>query len=271
MKVKKYFISTGFLACILLAGCSKEDTVTPLTGTPVAGTTTINPTWTFDKAHSNIRWETDYYDFSDTKLVGRFNNFSFSPKFEFNETDLSKCAINAWVQLSSFDSGEPGRDGPGKCGRSFLGVTYLDTFKTVVNPASDTAWFHGTSVMKSGTGYVVHGTFGLNRYRTPSGNADGLRITKPVIMYMNYNGMKDFDSNLDGINDRFRASFTGTFVFNRSEYMDTTSTIQWVPIPSPADQVGNVIAVNNKTYGVWTKVVGDEMSVTLNMQFYKDH
>ncbi|TAL60965.1 MAG: hypothetical protein EPN85_06075 [Bacteroidetes bacterium] len=271
MKTKKIFLVSGFLATVLHIGCNKEDTITPLSGMPVAGTGNINATWTFDKPHSNLRWETDYYDYSNTKLVGRFNNFNFTPKFEFNESDLSKCSVNAWVQLSSFDSGEPGRDGPGKCGRSYLGVTYLDTIKTIVDPLSDTAWFRSASVVRSGTGYVVHGTFGFNRYRAPSGYPDGTRITKPVTMYMSYNGMMDFDTNGDGLYDRYRASLTGNFVFNRSDYVDITSSIQWVPVPSPADQVGNVVAANNKTYGVWTKVVGDEMSLTLNMQFYKDH
>ncbi len=271
MKIIVSLFSLLLVAATLFPGCSKDDVITPVTGTPVPGNGAIDATWTFDKPHSNLTWETNYYDYSNTKLVGRFNNYNFSPKFAFNESDLSKCVINAWIQLSSFDSGEPGRDGPGKCGRSYLGVTYLDTIKTIVDPLSDTAWFKSTSVVRSGTGYVVHGTFSFNRYRAPSGNPDGLRISKPAMMYVSYNGMMDFDTDGDGLTDRYRSSLTGSFVFNRSEHMDTASTIQWVPVPSPADQVGNVVAANNKTYGVWTKVVGDEMRITLNMQFYKNH
>ena len=175
------------------------------------------------------------------------------------------------MQLSTFDSGEPGRDGPGKCGRSYLGVTYQDTLKTIVDPLSDTAWFRSTSFVKSGTGYVVKGTFSFNRYRAPSGYPDGTPISKPVTLYLSYNGMKDFDTNGDGMNDRYYASFIGKFSFNRSDYMDQNSTIQWVPVPSLPDAAGNIIASTNKTYGVWSKSVANEMSLTMNMQFYKDH
>lgn len=263
-----------FLLLLAAGGmrCKKADVVTPLDGTPVAGTVNVTASWIFDKAHSNLRWETDYYDYSNAKLVGRFNNFNFSPKFVFDEANLSSCVIHAWVQLSTFDSGEPGRDGPGKCGRSFLGVTYLDSAKTVVDPLSDTAWFRSTSVTKSGTGYAVKGNFTLNRYRTPSGFADGTPITKEVTMYLKSEGMKDFDTNGDGIPDRLRASFTGNFTFNRSDFMDTKAAIQWVPyVFHPADSIGNISAANNKTYGAWSKNVADEMSITMNMQFYKDH
>ena len=271
MKTKIISVAFFLLSVTVIIRCKKEDVVTPLTGAPVQGTANINATWTFDKPHSNLRWETDYYNYSETKLVGRFNNFNFSPKFAFDESTLSNCSINAFVQLSTFDTGEPGRDGPGKCGRSYLGVTYLDTLKTIVDPASDTAWFRSTSVVKSGTGYVVKGTFSFNRYRAPSGNPDGTPVTKPITMFLTYSGMKDFDTNGDGMNDRYYASFIGTFTFIRSDFMDNSSTVQWVPVPSMSDAVGNTIAVNNKTYGVWSKSVGDEMSLTMNMQFYKDH
>lgn len=272
--MKPQFIFTTCLTTILLMAvrCKKEDVVTQLSGNAVGGTVNITPSWIFDKMHSNLRWETNYYDYSNAKLMGRFNNFNFNPKFVFNETNLSNCSINAWVQLSSFDSGEPGRDGPGKCGRSFLGVTYLDSAKTIVDPLSDTAWFRSTSVIKSGNGYVVKGNFTFNRYRPPSGFPDGTPITKEVIMYLKLEGIKDFDTDGDAIPDRLRASFTGKFSFNRSDFMDTNAVVQWVPyVFSPSDSVGNIIAANNKTYGAWSKNVADEMNIFMNIQFYKDH
>lgn len=272
MKIQLIF--RAYLAAILLivVRCKKEDVVTPLDGTPVTGTAQITASWIFDKTHSNLRWETNYYDYSNAKLVGRFNNFNFNPKFVFDEANLSNCSIHAWVQLSSFDSGEPGRDGPGKCGRSFLGVTYLDSAKTVVDPSSDTAWFRSISVTKSGTGYAVKGNFTFNRYRPPSGFPDGTPITKEVIMYLKLEGIKDFDTDGDAIPDRLRASFTGKFSFKRSDFMDTNAVVQWVPyVFSPIDSVGNIIAANNKTYGAWSKHVADKVDIFMNMHFYKDH
>ena len=264
-------ISLSILLVSVLAFACKKDKVTKIEETPVTGNGNVDVSWTFDKAHSNVNWESKYLDYSTGMLTGRFNNFNFNPKLIFNEADPGLCKINAWVQLSSVDSGEPGRDGAGKCLRSYMGVTYLDTNKTIVDPASDTAWFNSTSVKRSGTGYVVFGNLRFNRYRAPGGFPDGTKIIKPAAMYLTYNGTGDFDNNGDNINDRYRASFSARLTFRRSDFMDTNSTVQWVPVPSLADQTGNTTAANNKTYGVWTTNVADQMSFSFNAQFYKDH
>jgi len=270
------YIFLGFSAIIAsviitITSCAKKDEVIKLTGEPISGNGLVDNSWTFDKAHSNVNWETNYLNYSSGKLTGGFDNFNFNPKFIFNESDLNSCKLNAWIQLSSIDSGEPGRDGPGKCIRSYLGVTYLDTLKTIVSPQSDSAWFNSTSFSKSGSGYVVFGNLRLNKYRAPSGFVDGTPIVKPAIMYLTYNGTADFDTNGDNVNDRYRASFTGKLKFLRSDYMDTQSKVQWVPVPSLADQTGNLSATSNKTYGVWTTNVADEIALTINTQFFKNH
>ena len=259
------------LSTLVLIKCKKPDTVTPLTNSTITGSGNIDVSWTFDKPHGNVNWETKYYDFSNTMLTGKFNNFGFTPKFIFNEANLSATSIHFWVQLSTFNSGEIGRDGPGKCGRSYLGVTYLDTNKTVVDPTSDTAWFHGNSIVKSGNGYVVKGNFSLNRYRTPSGYPDKTPITHPITVFLTYNGMSNFDTDGDGNNDKYRAGLSANFSFKRSDYMDTNATVQWVPVPNLEDITNNAIAANNKTYGAWSYMVGDEMKITINAQFYKNY
>ncbi len=271
---KRFSLALCFGSAIIVlvfSYCRKKDTVSPIAGSPVVGSGSVDNSWIFDKAHSNVNWETKYMDYSSGMLTGRFNNFNFNPKFIFNASDLSLCSINAWVQLSSVDSGEPARDGLGKCVRSYMGVTYLDSLKTIVNATTDSARFISTKVTRSGTGYVVFGNLRFNRYRAPSGFADGTPIVKPAIMYLTYNGTTDFDTNGDMVNDKYRASFTARLKFKRSDHMDVASTVQWVPVPSLADQTGNTVAANNKTYGVWTTNVADEMSFTFNAQFYKDH
>jgi len=268
MKSNLKFLTLTLLVIGSLAfiKCNKDDSITPLTGTPVPGTAKIDATWTFDKAHSNVGWESPFMDFSATMLTGRFNSFGFTPSFIFDETDLSKCSLNTWVQLSTFNTGEAGRDGYGKCGPSYLGVTYLDSLKTVVDPVSDTAWITSNTFVKSGTGYVATGTFTFNRYRTPSGFADGTPISKPITLYISYNGTTDFDSNGDGVNDKLRAGFTTQFKFNRSDYMDVNSTKQYDPfVPDDAT------AAANTTYGVYSHSVADEMSITVNSEFYLNH
>jgi polyisoprenoid-binding protein YceI len=245
--------------------------VSPLNdGTPVAGFPTIDATWTHDQVHSNIQWASRYYDFSSTMLTGRVNNFDFKPKLVFNDSDLSKCQINMWAQMSTFNTGQPGRDGLGKCGLSYLGITYTDSNYNKVDPKSDTAWFHSTSIVRSGNGYIVNGTFTFNRWRAPSGQADGTPITHPMTMYLTYNGTKDF-ANTTGSGGKYRSGLTGTFSFMKSDYMDKTSTKQYIPFPKKADLAGNTIAANNKTYGVYSLSTGDEVDVRVNIEMYKNH
>jgi polyisoprenoid-binding protein YceI len=273
MNTRKIKITFCFFlfATIVFISCRKVDSVSPIENTSVLGDGSVDVSWTFDKAHSNVNWEAKYLDWSAGMLTGRFNNFNFNPKFSFNESDLSKCSINAWVQLSSIDSGEPGRDAIGNCIRSYMGVTYLDSMKTVTNPTSDSAWFRSTSFVRSGNGYVVFGNLRFNKYRSPSGFPDGTPIIKPAIMYLVYNGTMDFDTNGDQVTDRYRASFSSTLKFKRSDFMDTNSKVQWVPVPKLSDQTGNITAAGNTTYGVWTTNVADEMSFNFNAQFYKNH
>ncbi len=269
----KLFLHILFCAFVshFFVQCKKADTITVLEGIPVIGSGKVDASWTFDKPHGNVNWETAFYDFSSTMLTGRFDNYGFNPKLIFDEANLSSTSLHFWVQLSTFNSGEPGRDGPGKCGRSYLGVTYLDSAKTKVDPASDTAWFHSQSVVRSGTGYVVKGNFSLNRYRPASGYPDKTPITKPVTIFLTYNGMADFDTDGDGKKDRYRAGFTAHFSFNRSDYMDKKAAIQWVPVPTIQDKTGNTVAINNTTYGAWSSMVADEMNITINTQLYKNH
>jgi polyisoprenoid-binding protein YceI len=267
MKSNLKFLALALIVVgsLLFIKCNKDDSITALTGTPVPGTFKIDTSWVFNKSHSNVNWESRYKDFSSTMLTGKFDVFGITPEFIFDETDLSKCSLNAWVQLSTFDTGEPGRDGYGKCGTSYLGVTYSDSLKTIVNPASDTAWIRSTDFKKVGTGYAATGTFTFNRYRSPSGFADGTPITKPVTIYITYNGSQDFDNNHDGVNDQHASGLTAYFTFNRSDFMDENSTKAFDPF-NPNDAT----AAPNTTYGVWSTSVADEMSLTVNFLFYQN-
>lgn len=243
------------------------------TGIFVPGIAKVDTAFTFDKVHSNVNWQSKYYDFSSTMLTGRFNNFNFNPKLNFDETNLSATQCDFWVQLSTYNTGEPGRDALGKCGLNYLGVVYLDTLKTLVDPLSDTAKFHCTSVtVDPKEGYIMNGTFTFNRYRAPSGFPDGTPITKNIQVKLSYNGMRDFDSNNDGTYDKYRAGFTATFKFNRSDFMDKLSTVPYWPVPKASEAVTNgTTAANNKTYGVWSQSTADEMEITLNASFFKNH
>lgn len=64
---------------------------------------------TFDKAHSNVTWETAYMG-AASLLTGRFNSFGFT-MFEFDEANPANTSFEAWVWLNTVNTGEPGRDG----------------------------------------------------------------------------------------------------------------------------------------------------------------
>ena len=284
---KTYFSSALFLLLFMslfLTQCKKDtetETVTIHdttyvdpndTGVFVPGTAMVDTGWTFDKVHANVNWQSRYYDFSSTMLTGRFNNFNFSPKFYFDETNLGATVCDFWVQLSTYNTGEPGRDGYGKCGPSYLGVVYLDSSKTQVDAMSDTAKFHCTSItVDQHDGYIMHGVFTFNRYRPASGYADGTPISKNIDVNFSFNGMRDFDSNNDGTMDKLRSGFTAKFKFNRSDFVDQNSTKAYYPVPTVTDSINNISAANNKTYGVWSTSVSNEMEITVNAVFYKNH
>lgn len=242
------------------------------TGIFVPGTANVDTSWTHDVVHSNVMWESKYYDFSATMLTGRFNVYGFIPKFKFDETNLAGTDINFWVQTSTFNTGQPGRDGYGKCGLNYQGIVYLDSAKTQVDHLSDTAKFHVNSItVDSHEGYIMHGTMTFNRWLNAAGHTNGEPITKNIDAHLSFNGMRDFDSNNDGTYDKLRAGFTVTFDFYRSDFMDNASTKPYFPVPTAVDAVNNVIAQNNKTYGVWSASVADKMEITVNCQFYKNH
>ncbi len=243
------------------------------TGIFVPGSANIDASWTFDKTHANVNWQSKYYDFSSTMLTGRFNNFNFNPPLSFSETNLAATQLDFWVQMSTYNTGEPGRDGLGKCGLNYLGIVFMDTLKTIVDPQSDTAKFHCNSItIDPHDGYIMHGTLTFNRYRAPSGYPDGTPIVKNMNVALSFNGMRDFDTNGDGVTDKFRAGLTATFKFNRSDFMDNASTKPYWPVPTVAEAITNTTtAANNKTYGVWSTSVSDEMEIVVNAVYYKNH
>jgi polyisoprenoid-binding protein YceI len=246
--------------------------INPNTEVPVPGDFVMDNTFTHDKTHSNINWKSRYYDFSDTYLTGRMGDFGFAPKFEFYENDLSKCKLEMWTRVSTASTSEPGRDGYGKCGPNYFGVVYTDSNKTAVIPESDTAWFKATSFTKSGNGYLVKGNMTFNRYLPASGQADGTAITKPMEIYLFYNGSYDFDTNKDNAPDKLRVGFSARFKFNRSDFLDNTSTKVYFPFPKLAEKANSDAAfASNKTYGVWSTSVADEMLMEVNHVFYKNH
>jgi len=212
-----YTIGVCALAVVFLIGCSKENEVELLAASNNSGTDVIDasvgaivpPTyttpgaWKMDKSHSSVKWETKYYD-AGAMLTGRFNNFNV--KVNFDQANPAKTKINAWVQLSTFNTGEPGRDAYGKSGPGYMGVLFDTVTKTpsvvlAPRPSTDTAWFNSTSCEKFGNGYMVKGDF---KFRGK---------TVVIEMPMTYTGIKTATNTTTG-KKTDRAGLVGTFGIN---------------------------------------------------------
>jgi len=193
------------LAVMFISSCNKDNKVEQLatnisTGSDIIDFSTGNSEWAMDKHHSNVGWETYYYG-DNAFLTGRFNMFDC--KMYFDQANPENTVIHGWVQLSTFNTGEPGRDGAGKCGPGYIGVQWdIDTVPDpdVYTPvaSTDTAWFNSTSVERFGDGYVAHGNL---KFRG---------IENPVDLYFQYLGIHEYPSTSGGAST-FRSSFTGQF------------------------------------------------------------
>ena len=180
--------------------------------------------WKFDKVHSNFNWKSEYYG-DHAWLTGKFNNFNLN--LDFDGADFANTEIHAWAQMSTYNTGEPGRDGPGKCGPGYVGVKYLDTLFTV-DPATDTAWFESTGATRLGTEeykgwYIATGTFTFNGK------------SKTVDMAFKYTGQTEATSSSGAVN--LKAGFNGQFMFLCQSDFGVTST-------SVADEMYVTIGAN---------------------------
>ncbi len=225
---KLLFAATALivLSIVFISSCKKENTFDLLTGSGNSGTDQINATiggyppntyttagaWKVDKSHSNIMWETKYYT-NGALLTGRFNIFDM--KVNFDQATPTNTTVEAWVQLSTFNTGEPGRDAYGKCGPGYMGVKF-DT--VTVSPLllapranTDTAWFKSTSVKKYGNGYLVTGDFTFRG------------VTRSIDMPMSYTGISTTTNATTG-KKTDRAGLQGEFGINALTVFGVTST-----------------------------------------------
>jgi polyisoprenoid-binding protein YceI len=221
-ELRKLIPKVGLLVllsgAILFSHCTKEDEVTPLTGTDVTGEYIINTSdgWTLDKSHSAINWQTAYIG-DQAFLTGKFNKFGVN--VDFDQANLAASSISSWVVLSTANTGEPGRDGIGKCLNGYLGVQHNgDTLENgSIDPngiigSSDTARFSTTDIVAYGSGYKA------------IGNLEFKGVTKPATLVFTYTTEKDYSEDQDG--SKLRASFMGDLNFNaKSDYGVTSTSI----------------------------------------------
>ncbi len=209
---KTIYLVSALLVLLVLVKCGKDDVVDPFPTTGTSGVdkiNTYNGDYKYDVNHSDTEWATAYAGINGV-LIGQFNKRGVS--IDFDEANPSAGKIEAWVQLSSVNTGE-GRDAVGACLQGYLGVIWTggpgDTIAggskdpAFIDAATDTAWFKSVSVEKYGNGYLATGNFTF------------LGVTKTEKLYFDYLGYLDTG---DPPTVR-KAGFQGTLTFNsRSDY-----------------------------------------------------
>ena len=141
--------------------------------------------WYFDKAHSNVMWETSYKVFG-SMLTGRFNYFVVE-ELNFDEADPSAITFKGYVWLNSVNTGEPGRDGG--CLLTTFGTTSAKTSETEniarIESEAGTGKYSATDA-----GFIVDAELTFNG------------VTKPVTIKLIYHP-QSLDNTLAGISAEF--------------------------------------------------------------------
>ena len=230
MKTPQHFLVILLVLCIpfFLVQCTNEDEDPDpdyIVGDAVIDTEGVE--WRFDKAHSNIEWETAYLG-ELALLTGRFSDFNIS--VDFDEQHPESSSIEAEVVITSNLTGEPGRDRLGGCLNNSLGVIHNgDTLADGsldpdgVDPASNVASFKSNSIIREGPNYIC------------TGNLTFHGVSKEVELVFNFLGVIDNSDAKDGSD--LRAGFSGQFSF---------------------------MALTD--YGVESGNIGDEVTVKINCQ-----
>ncbi len=174
-------IMLGSYAYIL--SCTHKDALISSNGPKIErGTQKLNfitdPKVSFDKAHSNVGWETAYLG-GLSLLTGRFDTLGFT-SFNFDESNAAGISFEAWVWLNRVNTSEPGRDKgclAGNGSTSTFGTTTAMTTET-----ANVAIIKSKSVELSTTdnGYIVKFDFtfhGVTKELTGKLIYDGMLTT----------------------------------------------------------------------------------------------
>ena len=142
-------------------------------------------TWKSDPAHSEVDFSIKHLAL--TNVHGRFG--AVDATLVYNEQDVTKSTVNATIDVTGVDTGEPPRD------------THLktDTFFDVTKYTKAT--FVSTSVAKGGSGLLV------------SGNLTIKNITKPVVL-----DVTGPTTPVNGMDKKTHVGFEATTTLHRLDF-----------------------------------------------------
>lgn len=141
--------------------------------------------WVPDKAHSEVDFSILHMSLS--RVHGRFGNIAGT--INWDESDITKSAVNVTIDVSSVDTGVSGRDADLKSSN------YFDVAQF------PTATFISTGVEKTGDGLVVHGNLTLHG------------VTKPVTL-----AVEGPSGPVPGMDHKPHAGFSATATIKRSDF-----------------------------------------------------
>jgi polyisoprenoid-binding protein YceI len=186
-----WLVALTLISFAIIYSCTHKDQVAPSNGSNITRGTQVltltNPKLSFEKAHSNVGWETPYSG-SLSLLTGRFNSFGFT-SFNFDEANPAASNFECWVELNTVNTGEAGRDTG-----CLLGTYHTGKIGKIDQRAdSNLAVLKTTSIEYCTTdaGYIV------------KGNLKFLGVTKSIIGKMTYDG-----SAPSGTKTKYGLSFT---------------------------------------------------------------
>lgn len=171
---------------------------------------TVDQSWNFDGSHSSVVFGFPY-DIENSEFIGQFTGFNIG--IVFDQTNLAASEITATIDLTTVDTGQPGRDALGKCIGSTLGVV-LDPADTLddgsINPATiplnstGVTTFTSTSIEKYGNGYLAKGnmvfmgsTVAVNLFFTYIAGFEAPNRSDVLTRYSSFKGTMEFAA-LDG-------------------------------------------------------------------------
>jgi polyisoprenoid-binding protein YceI len=147
-------------------------------------------TWTADSAHSEVDFSIRHLGISN--VHGRFGKIAGT--IVFNDADVTKSTVTATVDVSTVDTGEPGRDNHLKTDGFFDVAKY------------PTATFTSTSVTKKGGNLAVSGNFTLHG------------VTKPIVLEV-----EGPSAPVTGMDKKLHSGFTATTTISRAAFGVGTS------------------------------------------------
>jgi polyisoprenoid-binding protein YceI len=160
-------------------------------------------TWVPDKAHSDVDFA--ILHMSLAKVHGHFGNIGGS--IVWNDSDITKSTVSVTIDVTTIDTGVPGRDNDLKSA-NFFDVSQFPT-----------ATFVSTSISKTATGLMVVGNLTLHG------------VTKPVTLTV-----EGPTGPINGMGHKLHAGFSATTTINRTDF--------GIAPKMPATMVGDDVALS---------------------------